>query len=84
MENRGKDGIRELRVLSICSVRIYLVLLEFIENRGKDGIWELRVSSTCSMNSQSLPYFSGINSLKKWKIWVKIGYVNLGYIPLTV
>ena len=55
-----------------------------MENRGKDGIWELRVLSTCSMDSQSLLCFSLINSLKKGKIGVKIGYDNVGYIPLTL
>ena len=74
MENRGKDGIWELRVLSTCSVnsqnlphfaRIYWNLK--MENLGKDGIWELRLLSTCSINSRSLPCFSGINSLKNGK-----------------
>ena len=35
------------------------------------------------MNSQSLPRFSGTNSLKQRKIGAKIWHDNLGYIPLA-
>ena len=50
--------------------------LEFtkkMENQSKDGIREIRVISTCSMNSQSLPWFFGINLLKmenRGKDWI--------------
>lgn len=39
--------------------------LKKIPKSEQDGIRELRVLSACSMNSQSLPRFSRINSLKK-------------------
>ena len=54
---------------------------KILKNQSKDGIWELRVLSTCSMNSQSLPCFSGINSLKNGKSG-KIWHEKVGYIPL--
>ena len=53
-----------------------------LKNQSKDGIWKLRVLSTCSMNSQSLPSFSGINSLKNGKS-EKIWHDKVGYIPLA-
>ena len=53
-----------------------------MKNQSKNGIWELQVLSTCSMNSQRLPCFSGINSLKNGKSG-KIWHDNIGYIPLA-
>ena len=53
-------------------------------NRGKigeDGIWELTVLATCGPNSQNSPRFSIIH-WKKCKIGLKIGFGNLGSIPL--
>ena len=53
-----------------------------MQNQSKDGVRELRVLSACSMNSQSLPRFSRINSLKKGKSG-KIWHDNVYYIPLA-
>ena len=63
MENWGKDGIWELKVLEAYSLKIYPVLLQFIEkkmeNRGKDWIWQVsRINSTWRMTFQSEPRFS--------------------------
>ena len=78
MENRGNDGIWELRVLSTCSVnsqnfpRFARIYWKKMENRGKDWIWQVsRINSTCRMNFQNVPCFSIIH-WKKWKIWVNL------------
>ena len=55
-----------------------------MENWGEDGIWELTVLATCGPNSQNLPRNSRIHwkKRKKCKIGLKIGFGNLGFIPL--
>ena len=62
--------------------RFSIIPWKKLKNQSKDGIWELQVLSTCSMNSQSLPCFSGINSLKNGKSG-KIWHDKVGYIPLA-
>ena len=62
--------------------RFSIIPWKKLKNQSKDGIWELRVLSTCSMNSQSLLYFSRINSLKNGKSG-KIWHDKVGCIPLA-
>ena len=64
MENRGTDGIWELRVLSTCSVnsqnlpRFARIYWKKMENRGNDWIWQVsRINSTWRMNFQNVPCF---------------------------
>ena len=92
MGNRGKDSIWELRVLSTCSMNaqnlplfFFLKFTNQMENWCEDSIWELTVLATWGPNSQNLPRNSRIHwkkKKKKWKIGLKIGFGNLGCIPL--
>ena len=62
----------------------FLKFTDQMENWGEDGIWELTVLATCGPNSQNLPRNSRIHwkKRKKCKIGLKIGFGNLGFIPL--
>ena len=62
----------------------FLKFTDQMENWGEDGIWELTVLATCGPNSQNLPRNSRIHwkKRKKCKVGLKIGFGNLGFIPL--
>ena len=67
MENRGEDGLRELKVLATCgpnsqnSYRFSRIHWKKMENRVKDWFWHPRIYSTWRTNYQNLPRFSKIH-----------------------
>ena len=72
--------------LVVWMLRIYPVFLEFtdqMENRGKDGIWELSILlSLAGWTRRIYSVYLVFNEKKALKIGLKIGYDNLGSIPL--